>query len=68
MEHAAWPNGQGWDWRDWEITRCGSTWIAAERPAWFGDAIRRGTGPTWEDAMLNARPTAAWDDYVAATA
>lgn len=58
----AWPNGMGFDYRDWELVQTESGWSAAHKPAWFGGTAKTGTGQTWHEAMANAEYT---DEYMA---
>lgn len=55
-----WPNGLGYDFRDWEIVPAGGVVHATRKPAWFGAATHHGTGATYAEAIANATRT---DEY-----
>ncbi len=60
----AWPNGQGFDYRDWELVQAqDGTWSAAQKPAWFGGTSRVGRGATYRDAIMNAGITDEFSAY-----
>jgi hypothetical protein len=60
----AWPNGLGFDFRDWELVQLDSgEWSATWRPRTFGAVAAVGTGRTVAEAMQSAEHTQEYTEY-----
>jgi hypothetical protein len=60
----AWPNGLGFDFRDWELVKLDSgEWSATWRPRAFGAVAAVGTGRTYAEAMQSATHTPEYTEH-----